>query len=86
MKTIKLDYPGVKILSISNGWGFMLKAVIIIAKDKADKKNRLEEYKKVQSNIQKELIENDWKTIYDRTPKVYILTESTFKRNWRYLR
>lgn len=85
MKTIKLDYPGVKILSISKGWGFILQAVVIIAKDKKEKDERLDEFKKIQDEIQKQLVDQKWETVFHRTPKVYIYTESYFKKCKRWL-
>lgn len=78
--TLNLKYDGIEIRTVSKGWGFILQAVVIVAKNKEEKQARMAEFLKVKNSIRQDIKKLDWKTVYDKEPKVYILTESYFKK------
>lgn len=71
-----LDYKGININSISNGWGFVLKEVCISVCN-ANQIN--EKVLRVKRCIEQDLKKLGWETVHNETPKVIIYTFDEFK-------
>lgn len=78
--TLYLKYDGIDIRTVSAGYGFILTAVIIVAKNKEDKQKRMSEYLAAKHLIELDIAKLGWQTVRDTTPKVFILTQSYLKK------